>query len=54
MEIRALGRSGLQVEVPPAAVQLGIGVIVMQPLRVGALAQRAPTAEALKPLKRAG
>jgi diketogulonate reductase-like aldo/keto reductase len=37
-------------EVLPAAAQHGIGVIVMQPLGVGALAQRAPAPEALKPL----
>ncbi len=41
-------------EVLPAAAQLGIGVIVMQPLGVGALAQRAPSAEALEPLERFG
>ena len=44
----------VEAEVLPAAAQAGIGVIVMQPLGVGALAQRAPTAEALAPLERFG
>jgi aryl-alcohol dehydrogenase-like predicted oxidoreductase len=44
----------VEVEVLPAAAQLDIGVIVMQPLGVGALAQRAPAADALKPLERFG
>jgi aryl-alcohol dehydrogenase-like predicted oxidoreductase len=41
-------------EVLPAAAQQGIGVIVMQPLGVGALAQRAPAPAALKPLEKFG
>ena len=44
----------VETEVLPAAAQQGIGVIVMQPLGVGALAQRAPTAQALAPLERFG
>lgn len=44
----------LEAEVLPAAAEQDIGVIVMQPLGVGALAARAPAAEALKPLERFG
>ncbi len=44
----------VETEILPAAAERGIGVIVMQPLGVGALAQRAPSAEALKPLERFG
>jgi len=44
----------VEAEVLPAAAERGIGVIVMQPLGVGALAQRAPAAEALKPLANFG
>jgi aryl-alcohol dehydrogenase-like predicted oxidoreductase len=49
----ALDRA-VEAEVLPAAAQQGIGVIVMQPLGVGALAQRAPAAEALRPLEKFG
>ena len=38
----------------PAAAEQGIGVIVMQPLGVGALVQRPPGGDALKPLERFG
>jgi len=44
----------VEAEVLPAAAERGIGVIVMQPLGVGALAQRAPAADALKPLAHFG
>ena len=44
----------VEADVLPAAAEQGIGVIVMQPLGVGALAQRAPPPEALKPLERFG
>jgi aryl-alcohol dehydrogenase-like predicted oxidoreductase len=44
----------VEAEVLPAAAQAGIGVIVMQPLGVGALAQRSPATQALKPLERFG
>jgi aryl-alcohol dehydrogenase-like predicted oxidoreductase len=44
----------VEAEVLPAAAQLGIGVLVMQPLGVGALAQAAPAPEALRPLARFG
>ena len=44
----------VEAEVLPAAAEQGIGVIVMQPLGVGALAARPPAAEALKPLERFG
>ena len=44
----------VEAEVLPAAAQAGIGVIVMQPLGVGALAQRSPAMQALKPLERFG
>ena len=49
----ALDRA-VEEEVLPAAAERGIGVIVMQPLGVGALAQRPPASEALKPLERFG
>jgi aryl-alcohol dehydrogenase-like predicted oxidoreductase len=44
----------VETDILPAAAELGIGVIVMQPLGVGALAARPPTAEALKPLEKFG
>jgi hypothetical protein len=44
----------VEAEVLSAAAEQGIGVIVMQPLGVGALAARAPAAESLKPLERFG
>jgi aryl-alcohol dehydrogenase-like predicted oxidoreductase len=44
----------VETEILPAAAERGIGVIVMQPLGVGALVQRAPSADALKPLERFG
>ena len=44
----------VETEVLPAAAELDIGVIVMQPLGVGALVQRAPSADALKPLEKFG
>jgi aryl-alcohol dehydrogenase-like predicted oxidoreductase len=44
----------VEAEVLAAAAEQGIGVIVMQPLGVGALVQRAPSADALKPLERFG
>jgi aryl-alcohol dehydrogenase-like predicted oxidoreductase len=44
----------VEAEVLPAAAEQGIGVIVMQPLGVGALIARAPAAGSLKPLERFG
>jgi aryl-alcohol dehydrogenase-like predicted oxidoreductase len=44
----------VEADVLPAAAERGIGVIVMQPLGVGALVQRAPSGDALKPLERFG
>ena len=44
----------VEAEVLPAAAEHGIGVIVMRPLGVGALARARPAAEALKPLERFG
>lgn len=44
----------VETEILPAAAERGIGVIVMQPLGVGALVQRAPSPDALKPLEKFG
>jgi aryl-alcohol dehydrogenase-like predicted oxidoreductase len=44
----------VEAEILPAAEARGIGVIVMRPLGEGALARRAPSAEALRPLARFG
>jgi len=44
----------VEADILPAASERGIGVIVMQPLGVGALAARPPAAEALRPLERFG
>jgi aryl-alcohol dehydrogenase-like predicted oxidoreductase len=41
-------------DILPAAGERGIGVIVMQPLGVGTLTQRAPGADALEPLEKFG
>jgi aryl-alcohol dehydrogenase-like predicted oxidoreductase len=41
-------------EVLPLAAELGIGVLVMQPLGTGKLVRRAPDARELKPLERFG
>jgi len=42
----------VEAEILPAAEARGIGVIVMRPLGEGALARRAPSADALAPLAR--
>jgi aryl-alcohol dehydrogenase-like predicted oxidoreductase len=44
----------VEADILPAAAARGIGVIVMQPLGVGALAARPPMPETLKPLERFG
>jgi len=44
----------VETDILPAAAERGIGVIVMQPLGVGALAARPPAVEALQPLARFG
>ena len=44
----------VETEVLPAAAERGIGVIVMQPLGVGALTRKAPPPDALRPLARFG
>lgn len=41
-------------EILPLAAELGLGVLVMQPLGEGSLARRPPPAEALEPLHRFG
>ena len=51
---RSASSRAVETEILPAAAERGIGVIVMQPLGVGALAKAAPAPEALKPLARFG
>jgi aryl-alcohol dehydrogenase-like predicted oxidoreductase len=48
------GERACEAELLPEAERLGIGVVVMTPLCSGRLLERAPPAEALAPLARAG